>query len=642
MSSQERDFYEFGPFRIDTLERQLLRGEEPVALTPKAYDTLLALVENAGHALDKDQLLRRIWPDTFVEEGSLTRNISVLRRALDDPNGQYIETLPKRGYRFVAAVKQSRRPSEYLVLQEEHTVSSVLIEETETTAGRRFASALATGAILLLVLAAGMAYFTARRSEAPAVRSLAVLPLKSATREVADQHLELGIADGIISKLSRIPALTVRPTGAIRKYLGSEPDPLQAARELKVDAVLDGTLQHVGDRVRVSVNILKASSGSSLWAHTFDLPFDNIFAVEDEVAQQVAAQLRLHLDTAEQARLPRHHTRNPEAYEHYLKGLFSVEMRSVSGSSRAAIETALARFKKATELDPSYAQAYAQIAICQSQLMNFYQPDENRAEEARRAASRAYALAPDLPDLHVFRAWMLWGWWGRYQVEEAIRELRGAGQYSFSAANSLLGNIYSHCGLNEQAIRELKRAGEIDPTSSQHQDRLAEAYVWAGRYDDARAAYDQVLAIEPDSRSSLVFSAIPFLQAHKFEEARRRLERARAVDQRNIVAPSYKALLTALQGDFQKAETEMPPRGEDAEKMLGAHHAFFAFACIYALQGKSREAVHWLSKTVETGMPNYPMFARDPNLARIRTSPEFAQFMAALKPRWEAMNREFS
>jgi tetratricopeptide (TPR) repeat protein len=246
-------------------------------------------------------------------------------------------------------------------------------------------------------------------------------------------------------------------------------------------------------------------------------------------------------------------------------------------------------------------------------------------------------LDPDLPELLVFRAQTLWSWNGHYQIEEAIRELRrGAGQNSV-AVRSLLGVIYSHVGLNRQAITEGKRAIEIDPANALYLDRLGQVYVNAGRYDDARVAYGRAFALESESQGTLTHSAIPYLYSRQFEEARRRLES----DATNAVARAYLALLAALQGRFQQAEAAIPSDFHGAEKFRDIHHAYYAFASIFALQGKSAESVHWLRKTVEAGMPNYPTFASDANLARVRSSPEFVQFMAELKPRYEAMEREF-
>ena len=638
MSLEERQFYEFGPFRIDSMERRLLRGQEPVPLTPKVYETLLMLVENAGRGIEKDEMLRRIWPDSFVEEGSLTRNIYVLRKVLGDDEGSYIETLPKRGYRFVAPVRQSPLRMASVVV-DEHTRTQVVVEETETSGWTLTARHAAVA--ILIALAAGGAYLALRRGAEPAVTSLAVLPLKNLAGGADARHLELGITDNIIGRVSEISGLTVRPTGAVRKYLDSGADPLQAAHELKVDIVLDGTLQLAGGRIRLNLNLLRASSGASLWTQAFEAPMDDIFAMEETVAGQVAAQLRRRLDTGGQAHAWRHSTKNPEAYEHYLKGLYSDEVQRVTGGTRGAIEAAIVRFRKATELDPAFAQAWVQLAMSYTELSRFYAPDRKLAQRAQEAASRAAALDPDLPELYVFRYLTYWSWDGHYQVEEAIRALRRAAGNNSSDIHSRLGAIYFHAGLDRQAVAELKRAIEIDPANVLHLDRLAQAYVWAGRFGDARAAYEKAFAIESEAQGSIAISAVPFLYARQFEEARRRLEVGRSRDAGNPLAPAYLTLLTALQGRFQEAEAAIPPDAGETEKLLEAHHAFYAFASVYALDGRAEEAVRWLRKTVETGMPNYPMFARDSNLTRIRRSAEFVQFISELKPRWEAMEREF-
>ena len=176
MPLENSHFYEFGPYQIDTAERRLLRGDELIPLTPKAYETLLALVENAGHGLKKDELMRRVWPDTFVEESSLTRNISVLRKALGDEEGRYIETLPKYGYRFAAPIKESRLPAETVVV-DERTMTCVVIEETES-ANWRMPSIRVVAVLVFVMVAAALAYVTMRRRPSSAIQSLAVLPLK--------------------------------------------------------------------------------------------------------------------------------------------------------------------------------------------------------------------------------------------------------------------------------------------------------------------------------------------------------------------------------------------------------------------------------------------------------------------------------
>ena len=510
--------------------------------------------------------------------------------------------------------------------------------------GRRLLAsrqALALAAVVVLAVAALIYALLFRGVPAPPqpeIKSLAVLPFKSLNQEVKEDYLGLGIASEIITKVSQIGALTVRPTSAVRKYATQEIDALQAARELKVDAVLDSTFLHVGEQLRVSVNLLRVQDGVSLWADSFDMRFSDIFAIQDEVARQVAQRLRLQLSPAQQAQLTNRYTSSADAYDYYLKAMHSYEKWNVS---RAELDSAIAKFKKAIEIDPKYALAYAQLAGCYTTVALFFEPEPIWLDRAGEAMNQASALDPNLAELHLVRAQIFWSLAGGYRIEEAIREMRLAQQLNPSVGHEDLGVIYNHLGFEEQSIRELKRAIEIDPTSVVPQDRLAEAYVWFGKYEEAIVAYDRVIAIEPNNLNAYQYGALPFLYKNQFDEAQRRLERALALNPRSHLALSYRGLLLALKGQFKEAEAQIPEIIQRGQKFRSYHHATYAIACIFALEGKRREAVEWLRKTVEYGMPNYPMFARDPFLDRIRKDPEFIQFMNELKIKWEGYQREF-
>ena len=629
-------FYEFGPYRVDSAERRLLRGDAPIPLTPKAFDTLLALVENAGRGLEKDELLHLVWPDTFVEEGSLTRNISVLRKALGGEESQFIETIPKRGYRFVAPV--TRPPDQELIVDEQ---SCLIIEETETTSRFWLSPRWLAAILLLLAIGGAVVYLVARRIPGHQERSLAVLPLKNLNGGSAERHLELGFADNIISYLSQISELTVRPTGAVQRYAGSSADPLQVARDLKVDLVLEGTLQMANGRIHINLNLLRASTGASVWVHPFESASSDMLDLEDTVARQVASELRARLGLSAQTLTWRRGTKNPEAYEYYLRGLYSGEVQRMAGGTRGSLETQIARFQKSAELDPSFGEAWAQLALAYLRLARYYAPNEGLIPRAEEAAKRAAAIDPDLPELLAYRSVFAWSWYGHYNLEEGIRISRRALIYNSAEAHSRLGANYFHAGLNDQSIHELKRAVEIDPANGLHLDRLGQAYVWAGRFDEARAAFDRAFAIESDAGGNFAISAVPFLYAGDFGEARKRLEAGKARDPKNALAPAYLAVLAALQGKFQEAEAGIPAEPGDLVKIIESHHTFYAWASAYALEGKSAEAVRWLRLAVDGGMRNYPMYVRDPFLNRIRSSREFVEFMAEFKPRWEAMEREF-
>jgi tetratricopeptide (TPR) repeat protein len=297
--------------------------------------------------------------------------------------------------------------------------------------------------------------------------------------------------------------------------------------------------------------------------------------------------------------------------------------------SRAELEAAVGKFKQAVELDPQYALALAQLAYCYARIALFYEWNPFWFEQAKQTLTQADRLDPNLAESHVVRAFLYWSIYQNYQLDETLRELRLARQLDPDAGLALLGDLGLHLGFEEETWRVLRRASEIDPTSVLIQAEIAEAYAWFGKWDEALAAYDRVIAIEPNYQPPYHHGALCLLHQYQFGEAERRLERALALNPNNTVPMSYRALLLALRGEFQKAETEIPAIVEKGEKLRSYHHVTYSFACIYALQGKTEPAIKWLKKTGETGMLNYPMFARDPYLERIRQDSAFIKFMAA-------------
>ena len=419
---------------------------------------------------------------------------------------------------------------------------------------------------------------------------------------------------------------------AIRKYASPESDALKAAQELKVDAVLDGSVQRDGERLRISANLLRVRDGTSLWADTFNVRFTDIFAVQDEVARQVAAQLRFKLSTEERARLARQTTGSPEAYEYYLKGMGRLD-RGRSGG--ADVPPAIALFENAIKVDPSFGLAYAQLARAHASMALYNEPNNPVwLERADQALSRAQMLDPNLSEVHVVRARLLRGAHGGYRNEEAIRELLRAQELNPSVGHDELGILYAHLGLEEQALRELQRAVDIDPTSDASQGWFVEAHQILGRYDEAIALHPRFSSAPANIRCDAL------LAKHRLDEAQPLIEVALANGPQTISNRGLWALLLALRGRFREAEAEIPTI-EAGKRDLSYHHACQDMADVYALQGKARQAVGWLRKAAETGLPNYLLFSRDPHLDRIRRDPVFVQFMEDLKLQWERTRREF-
>ena len=500
--------------------------------------------------------------------------------------------------------------------------------------------AIAVVAMLLLTFVAGFAVYEWRlkhavaAAAAPQIKSLAVLPLKSLDK--SDNYLGAGIADAVIRTLSQTSQLTVKPASAVFRFQKEDTDSLTAARQLNADAVLEGTVQRAGDRLRVSVNLLRVSDGTSLWAENFDMSANDIFAIQDKVGNEVAKRLELPLDSSQQARSTGKYPTNPIAYEAYIKGVFSLDQRGYGPEAMPQMQTTIDYFKKAIELDPDYALAHAQLAFAYVWTATFVEPENPKwANLAREEIDRSQALGPQLPETHYARGLLLWTGWGGYQNEEAIRELLIAKRLDPHSARPDLAPIYQHCGLDDLAVAELKRALEIDPTSQSLKDLTRIIPFLQGNPDEWLIAHQK---LKPNAAPDIWY----LMRKGKLDEADKAMKEALSIPPNPPVAWIRQALLRSLRGDFGKAMQGLPEYiAKISLNDSTRHHATYDVACVYALAGKSREAVKWLNETANTGFPNYTLFARDPFLNRIRNSPEFIQFLSEQKAHWEKLRSEF-
>ncbi len=385
MVEESKHLYAFGPFQLDPAQRLLFRNGEIVPLTPKAVETLLLLVENRGQLVTKDELLQRIWPDTFVEEGTLVRNVSFLRKALGEtPDGhEYIETHSKRGYRFIAEVRELGPDASAKMGAAAETV------EPETApaprAGSRWISGLAMAAILLGI--AAVSWYRSRTANLPADRKvmLAVLPFENLSRDPEQEYFGNGLTEEMITQLGRLEPerLGVIARTSAMQYKDGRKDTRQIAGELGVDYILEGSVRRDGGRVRITAQLIQVRDLSHLWAEDYDRDLRDILSLQSEVARAIAEQIRLKLPPAQTARLRSEAAVNPAAYENYLKGRFFWNKRTVEGHQKA-----IEYFEKAIALDPTHAPAYAGLADAYALLgswPNFVLP---RREAMARARSR--------------------------------------------------------------------------------------------------------------------------------------------------------------------------------------------------------------------------------------------------------------
>ena len=309
MGTQNGQVYEFGEFRLDATERLFLRNGSVVPLTPKAFDTLVLLVQNSGHVVTRDQLLEQVWCDSFVEENTITQNVAALRKALGErQNGnQYIETVPKLGYRFVAGSRK-RRDESGEVSVEKRTRERVVIKAQETVAyddvkderdfnqeplplvkrakKYRGLSIVAVTVVLIGIVTAVLLANSSKHARPGApLKSIAVLPFKDLSADGSDEYFGVGLADALTTSLGKFKQVIVRPTNAVYKYRAVGQDPIAAGRELGVEAVLDGSIYKSGEKIRVTMQLVRVGDGATLWTDRFDGKLTDLFAVQDSISR---------------------------------------------------------------------------------------------------------------------------------------------------------------------------------------------------------------------------------------------------------------------------------------------------------------------------------------------------------------------
>ena len=469
-------------------------------------------------------------------------------------------------------------------------------------------------------------------SRQPEIRSLAVLPLKSL--DSGDNYLGLGIADAAIRRISQTGKLIVRPTSAVSRYSNQSIDALTAAKQLGVDSVLEGSLQRVDDRLRVSFNLLRCSDGTSLWSDSFDIRMTDIFAVQDTVAQQVASGLRLHLDSSQQAQLTKHYTSSPVAYEFYLKGVYSFDQRRRNAPQM--LDLAISFYKKAIAADPNFALAHAQLAYAYATRGAFTEPSQATwLALAREEIDHAQQIDPQLAETHLARFQILYSAFEGYQPEAAAREALLANRLNPNVGHRELAYMYNHLGLEDLAAREVARFAEIDPTSEALKASTLLMYEAQARYDDYAA--DRSVAHDG------LMEALYLIAKRRLDAAQKAIDAWAVRQPNNVNLPPMKALLLAARGDFLGAEAQIPVvLARHPLKDPLYHHAAYDIACVYALEGKSAEAVKWLRESAVSGFHLYPRYTRDAFLNRIRQSPEFIQFLAEMKTENDRYRHEFS
>jgi DNA-binding winged helix-turn-helix (wHTH) protein/TolB-like protein/Tfp pilus assembly protein PilF len=645
-SKQQRQVYEFGPFRLDVAERLLLKDEQTISLPPKVFDTLVVLAENSGRLVTRDELMSRLWPDTFVEEATLARNISDLRKALSEASGgqRFIETVPRHGYRFTASVRQPleavdltiEAPSESQEISQQEISAEPVVDEKvepqsldlESKIGKkqywlsRPAALAALG--LLIALAAGFSFFVISKSShtkpEASTQSIAVLPLNYLGGEESESYIEVAMADAIINKLSKIKQIVIRPTSAVTKYNHLQQDALAAGRELGVDLVLDGHIQRSGDRARISVQMISVKDGSTLWAETFDSKWTDLFAAQDSVSEQIIEALALKLISKEEKLLSRHDTESDEARQAYMKGRFWWSKRTPEGFRRA-----IEFFNEAIALDRNYALPYAGLADCYTLLSpSGLAGLKESYPKAKAAATQALALDNQLAEAHASLAHITWLYdWDFVAAEARFKQAIELGP-NYPTAHQWYSVYLSSMGRHDEAIAEAKRAHELDPLSIPIIRDLSRAYYHAHQYDQAIETYMKVLELDPQYHQLNSWLELAYAQKGLYDqaiEARSKALNRLNVDPEKIASMKDIYARSGWKGYWQKELESAVAKGPNSPLFN------YFVARIYARLGQNEQALTHLEKAYEERLDHMVLLKVDPVFDPLRSDPRFADLI---------------
>jgi DNA-binding winged helix-turn-helix (wHTH) protein/TolB-like protein/Tfp pilus assembly protein PilF len=600
--------YHFGDFALDVGQQCLVRRDtgQTTLLTGKVFDTLLYLVEHAGETLDKDVLLRSIWPGVIVEENSLTQNVSTLRQMLGEARGEnrYIATVARRGYRFVAKV--TRRDE-----------SVVPGPATAPDASRRRLLLGAAGAAVLLTAIAAITWLATEpksREAAPlTARTLAILPFKPLLPAERNESLELGMAESLISHLSRPGRQAISPLSSVRRYRALDQDPIAAGRELGVDTVLDGSLQRSGARLRVSARLLRVADGQQLWAQSFDQDFTTIFDVQDAIAARVAQAISVSgVEGGTRRGTP--YTQDAEAYALYASGQFAWARQT-----EPSLLQAIGFFEQAIARDPNYALAYASLADTYALLGIFgMRAPREVFPKARRAVEKALSIDPDLAAAHSALGHIKMMY--EHDWDGAAREYERALQLdpSLALAYHRRGLLYAIQGDYTRALEANERAQQLEPLWLAPKGAAGNFLYMARRYDESIRVCEKVLALDDGADNARSFLIRNLLVKGDYERA------LAEYDRRPLQMPgsnAHRAQALALSGRRDAALAEL-----DRVLKLSKQRYVPAYdiALIYAALADTENTFAWLERAVEDRSTLMVFLARDPMFEAFHGDPRWA------------------
>jgi TolB-like protein/DNA-binding winged helix-turn-helix (wHTH) protein/Tfp pilus assembly protein PilF len=620
-----RTAFSFGPFRLDAGDLVLKRGDAEIPLTRKAVETLLVLVENAGHVMGKETLLERVWPGTFVNESTLSQNILTLRKALGkQASGEdYIGTVPKRGYRFEAPVTENGPAG----------ADAWPAELAPEPSGAVRLAPLSRHAVLYALLTAVVAiaisavYLRSRRAPAATniaatkIHSIAVLSLTNLSGDPSQDYLAEGITEAITTDLAKFHSLRVVSRTSAMQYNGRKKSLPEIARELHVDAIVEGGMMRSGAHVRVTAQLTRAASDEQIWAESYEREVRDLLSLQNDVARDIAEHVQAQITAQDRQRLSTARPLNPAAHEEYVKGRFFWNKRTENGYLDA-----IDHFLRAIQIDPQYPEPYAGLADAYALLGSLGGasiPRRDAMNNARSIARKALELDPSMAEAHTSLAFVLmhYDWDFAAAEKEYLRAIDLNPNYP--TTHQWYAIDLAVTGRMDAALAELRHAQELDPLSLVIGADIGEFLWCARRYDDAAAQLQSTLKMDPNFLLAHLNLGAVYLSQGKYAEAEIQARRALEIAPNSLWGQGLLADTYALNGQRQKARIMMA----NMERSASAHEAGHHISVVAAMLGDKDLAFHWLQIAHDERSGSLILMKIVPYWDPLRSDPRFASLL---------------
>ena len=635
MHEANRKIYEFDNFRLDVFERQLWKNKRPVAIPPKAFDLLVALVESNGSLVERESLYARVWPDSIVEDANLTVQISAIRKSLEEP--LCIDTVSGHGYRFTWSVREVNggngraRPKtngtlpesftsgeaepKFLLQPESNLEPHVHEPEVSTKHVASDRNSLIVGIIgVVLVTALGLAsYFYYGSGSEKQIESIAVMPFVNETGNPDLEYLSDGMTVSVISSLSKLPDISVKARSSAFRYKGKNTDASTVGRELGVQALLNGRLVQRGNDITLFVELIEPDTEKILWSENYNRSMMNLVTLQGDIARDVSQKLKTKLSGEQQQQLAKADTTSPEAYQLYLRGRYHWKKREPE-DFRKSIDY----FNRAIALDPNYAKAYAGLA--DSYALYFDYVSDSSAEtrvNGTDAALRALSLNEGSAEAHASLGLLMQQGWDFAGSE---RELKRAIDLDpeYAEARHWYGQLLRCLGRFDDMLAEYRRAVELEPLDPFNTDAYGSAFSWARRYDEAIVQFKISLELDPNRPIAHAWIAYPYWGIGDYAKAVHHLAKAAELRGRSDLAVKMRnAFADGGWHGFLRASVQ------DHEILPWPYER----AKYYSMLGEKEKAFEQLNEAYEIRESRLRNLKIDPRLDGIRDDPRYAELI---------------